>query len=153
MFSSRLICPALVAGFLAVPLPLQADTDDPEPPTPVRALKIKDLPQEWLGGNRMIVFGRSNHIGEYGGRVVSDQWRKARNAVAARVKVGSEVPVLVSYSTSGPPYGVVKYKIDRKKREVEFYCTPPGSGEAKRIGAEFFAVPAGFSVKWGGVKK
>jgi hypothetical protein len=51
--------------------------------------------------------------------------------------------VLVSWTTSGPPEGVLKHEI--KKDAVVFYVQgPPGGGargQRARIGADFFAIP------------
>ncbi len=58
-----------------------------------------------------------------------------------------EAIVLVSWTTSGPPEGVLKHetKGDGADRRVQFYVQgPPGAGargQRARIGADFFAVP------------
>ena len=49
-----------------------------------------------------------------------------------------------------------KYRIDAKSCLVEFYCQEPKAskrGRSSRKGKEFFAVPEGTTVKWGGVKE
>ena len=79
-------------------------------------------------------------------------------ASSGKVKFDRERLVVVGFDTSGPPYGKLKYRIDQKKREVEFYCEEPkigrnqfrGFAQSSRVG--IFAVPAGTKVKWGGHK-
>jgi hypothetical protein len=64
-------------------------------------------------------------------------------ALAAQVDFKKEAIVLVSWTTSGPPDGVLKHEL--KDKAILFYIQgpPPGKarGERARIGADFFAVP------------
>lgn len=59
-----------------------------------------------------------------------------------------EAIVLVSWTTGGPPDGVLKH--ESKAGKLQFYVQgPPGKGargERARIGADFFAVPANVKV-------
>ena len=61
-----------------------------------------------------------------------------------------EAIVLVSWFTGGPPDGTLKH--ETKAGKLQFYVQgPPGKGargERARIGADFFAVPAGLKVKF-----
>jgi hypothetical protein len=144
---------ALAAAALAIVSVASADGADPEPARAgVRELKVEHLPFELRGGGGAQVFARPTLAAELGGRVVSDGWQKERDALAGKVDARRESLVFVRYSTSGPPYGELKYRLSRGKREVEFYCLEPKGdrGEKGKAGAAFFAVPKGFQVKWGG---
>jgi hypothetical protein len=142
------------AAALAVVSVASAEGADPEPPARgrVRELKVEHVPFELRGGGGAQVFARPTLAAELGGRVVSDGWRKERDALAGKVDARRESLVFVRYSTSGPPYGELKYRLSRGKREVEFYCQEPKGdrGEKGKAGAAFFAAPKGFEVKWGG---
>jgi hypothetical protein len=62
--------------------------------------------------------------------------------------------VLVSWTTSGPPDGMLKHELKGtgKDRKVNFYVQgPPGAkvrGQRARLGADFFAVPAKMEVSF-----
>jgi hypothetical protein len=68
-------------------------------------------------------------------------------ALAGQVDFGKEKIVLVSWTTSGPPEGTLKYEVKGtgKDYRVTFYVQgPPGAtirGQRARIAADFFAVP------------
>lgn len=65
-----------------------------------------------------------------------------------------ETIVLVSWTTSGPPEGVLKFEMkgQGEARMVQFYIQgPPGGGvrgQRARIGADFFAVPSNLKVSF-----
>jgi hypothetical protein len=65
------------------------------------------------------------------------------NALAAQVDFKKEAIVFISWTTSGPPDGVLTHQVTDKK--VTFFVQGPGAGAARglraRIGADFFAVP------------
>jgi len=73
-------------------------------------------------------------------------------ALIASVDFDKEQLVLVSWSTSGPPDGVLRHEMkgDAKDRKVTFYVQgPPGGGvrgQRLRLGADFFAVPRSVTV-------
>ena len=68
-------------------------------------------------------------------------------ALASQVDFGKEKIVLVSWTTSGPPEGTLKYEVKGTGKDcrVTFYVQgPPGAtirGQRARIAADFFAVP------------
>ena len=72
--------------------------------------------------------------------------KSAAHSLIDLVDFKKEAIVLVSWTTSGPPEGVLKHetKGDGAGRRVQFYVQgPPGGGargQRARIGADFFAV-------------
>ena len=68
------------------------------------------------------------------------------------VDLQKEQLVLVSWTTSGPPDGSLKYEVKGagKERQLTFYVQgPPNAavrGQRARLGADFFAVPRGVKV-------
>ena len=74
-----------------------------------------------------------------------------------QVKFATEQVVIVSYSTGGPPFGMLKHEIKGKDRKsVEFYVQEPKGlgkrGQALKVGLEYFAVTRGTPVKFAGAK-
>jgi len=133
---------------------------EPEPPRPVtvREVKVKDTPfvlGDWNDARTLATADAVKATAKKeGNKVVTDALEEA----SGKVKFDRELLVVVGFQTGGPPYGKLKYKIDQKKREVEFYCEEPKLGRnqfrgfAQRSSVDFFAVPAGTKVKWGGRK-
>lgn len=74
--------------------------------------------------------------------------------LATLVDFGKEKIVLVSWTTTGPPEGVLKYEIKGEgndRRLVFFVQGPVGvkfRGQSARIAADFFAVPKGVAVSF-----
>src|SRR5262249_43050285 len=73
---------------------------------------------------------------------------KAAPQLAKQVDFAKEHILFVSWSTSGPPFGTLKFEVKAgdKTHAVEFYIQEPKAkvrGEALRIGADYFAVPKG----------
>ena len=70
--------------------------------------------------------------------------------VTKQVDFAREDVVLVSWRTSGPPFGVLRHEVKPKEKAVEFYvkAPPPGRprGEALSTGLDVFAVPRGYKV-------
>ena len=68
------------------------------------------------------------------------------------VDFGKESIVFVSWTTSGPPEGMLKYEVKGAgaNRAVNFFVQgPPGAkirGQRARLGADFFAVPKNVNV-------
>ena len=62
-----------------------------------------------------------------------------------------EAIVLVSWTTSGPPEGVLKHEV-KADRGLQFYVQGPPAGGVRgqraRIGADFFAVPQKLKVSF-----
>lgn len=71
--------------------------------------------------------------------------KAAAEALARQVDFAQEQIVLVSWTTSGPPEGVLRYEATGKGKGITFFVQgpPPGRprGMRARIGADFFAVP------------
>jgi hypothetical protein len=66
--------------------------------------------------------------------------------LAGMVDFNKDQLVLVSWTTSGPPEGTLKYEVKGmgKDRKVIFYVQGPNAavrGQRARIGADFFALP------------
>src|SRR5262245_29067825 len=76
-------------------------------------------------------------------KLLGDKGKAEAKALAAQVDFKKEALVLVSWTTSGPPDGVLKYEI--KDKQIIFFVQGPPAGGARgqraRIGADFFAVP------------
>jgi hypothetical protein len=121
--------------------------DDPEPPTPieVRPLKSSNF-RLGLGSKGMVLESLDT----------DKRFLPYLEEVEKQINARREKVVLVYFETGGPPFGVLKYKIH--KREVEFYCEEPKLGprrvrkHAERQVMQFFAVPRGAKVRWGGFK-
>jgi uncharacterized SAM-binding protein YcdF (DUF218 family) len=67
------------------------------------------------------------------------------------VDFGREAVALVSWTTSGPPEGMLRYEVKENGAEakVVFFVSAPAArirGQRARIAADFFAVPAGAKV-------
>jgi hypothetical protein len=71
--------------------------------------------------------------------------KEAAKELIDRVDFNKESIVLVSWTTSGPPEGMLTHEI--KKDGVTFYVQAPkgvkARGQRARIGADFFAIPTG----------
>lgn len=71
-----------------------------------------------------------------------------------QVDFDKEAIVCISWTTSGPPEGVLKHEIkgEGKDRKVNFYVQGPAGakvrGQRARIGADFFAVPKNAAVSF-----
>lgn len=106
----------------------------------VRALKLAPprppmTIYTFAGRNEMISFANAEAIEKLMGKDT------ARGLVDA-VDFSKEKIVLVSWTTSGPPDGVLRYQ--EKNGTIEFFVQGPGGvlrGERLRLGADFFAVP------------
>jgi hypothetical protein len=64
-----------------------------------------------------------------------------------QVDFKKEAIVLVSWTTAGPPEGILKHEV--KKGVINFFVKGPNvrvRGQRARIGADFFAVPVGYQV-------
>ena len=71
---------------------------------------------------------------------------KAAPQLAKQVDFAKERILFVSWSTSGPPFGTLKFEVkaEDKSHVVEFCIQEPKAkvrGEALRLGADYFAVP------------
>jgi hypothetical protein len=72
--------------------------------------------------------------------------------LADKVDFAREMLVLVSWTTSGPPEGVLKHEVKGagKDRRLTFYVQGPAGakirGQRARIGADFFIVPRDIAV-------
>jgi hypothetical protein len=124
-----------IFGLLAVPViaqgqkitvrPLKADLKDP-----TIAFKIGGQSKLTLLKNAAEV---EMAVGKASAKGLTDQ-----------VDFTKESIVLVSWTTSGPPDGILMH--ETKKGTINFFVQGPKSkvrGERARIGADFFAVPAG----------
>ena len=73
-------------------------------------------------------------------------------ALADQVDFDRDMIVHVSWTTSGPPEGMLKHEVKGtgEDRRLTFYVQgPPGvkaRGQRARIGADFFAVPKNMAV-------
>ncbi len=71
--------------------------------------------------------------------------KDSAKALTDLVDFAKEDLVLVSWTTSGPPDGVLKHEV--KGRKLIFFVQGPGGagvrGQRARIGADFFAIPKG----------
>ena len=80
--------------------------------------------------------------------------KDAAKALVALVDFEKEKLVFVSWTTSGPPEGVLKYEVKKagKDRRLTFYIQGPvgvkARGQRARIGADFFAVPKNLEVSF-----
>jgi hypothetical protein len=78
----------------------------------------------------------------------------AAKALVALVDFKKEKLVLVSWTTGGPPDGVLKHEVKKegKGRRLTFYVQGPigakQRGARARIGADFFAVPTDINVSF-----
>jgi hypothetical protein len=119
-------------------------------------LKVKEIPLALGDFKGARVFSTAEEAAKAGKASTADVLEALR-AASKQVQFGREVLVAVGHRHDGPPQ-VVKYRIDGKKRQVEFYCeTPKMSNEGVvddtlKIAGGFFAVPAGTKVKWAGAK-
>ena len=76
--------------------------------------------------------------------------KAAANSISDDVDFQKESLVLVSWTTSGPPDGVLKLEV-KKDGAIVFYVQGPGGevrGRRARIAADFFAVPKGAKVSF-----
>lgn len=128
-------------------------SDDAEPagkPIKARALKVSERPFELGGKDKLTAFKTEAELEKAVGKKLAAE-------LARQVKFADEQVVVVSYFTSGPPFGELKHEVKGKgkKAAVEFYCKEPAvaqRGEAAKIGLDFFAVPKGVAVKYLGKK-
>jgi len=76
-------------------------------------------------------------------KLLGDDGKAAAKALADQVDFKKEAIVLISWTTSGPPDGVLKHEMQDK--QIIFYVQGPPAGGVRgqraRIGADFFAVP------------
>jgi len=75
---------------------------------------------------------------------------KGAPQLAKQVDFAKEQILFVRWSSSGPPFGTLRYdvKAEGKTHVVEFHIQEPKAkvrGEALRIGADYFAVPKGIN--------
>jgi RNA polymerase sigma factor (sigma-70 family) len=131
---------------------------DPEPPAPprVRELKVKEIPLALGDFNGVRVFSTAEEA-ERAGKASTFDVLLVLRAASKQVQFGREVLVAVGHRHDGPPL-VVRYRVDGKKRQVEFFCQMPKMSnddvldDTLKIAGGFFAVPAGTKVKWAGAK-
>jgi hypothetical protein len=80
--------------------------------------------------------------------------KKSAQELIDAVDLAKEMIVFVSWNTSGPPDGTLKYEVKGagKDRKLTFYVQGPVAGKARgqrlRIGADFFAVPRNVAVSF-----
>ena len=76
-------------------------------------------------------------------KLLGDAGKAEAKALAAQVDFEKEAIVLISWTTSGPPDGILKREM--KNKQIVFFVQGPAAGGARgqraRIGADFFAVP------------
>jgi hypothetical protein len=73
--------------------------------------------------------------------------------ITGKVDFVKEDLVHVSWGSSGPPFGDLRY--DVKDGKITFFIKEPKAavrGQAYRLGNDFFAVPKGAKVKFGGTR-
>ena len=74
--------------------------------------------------------------------------------VAGKVAFAKEDLVHVSWGSSGPPFGDLRYEVQDGKIII-FYVKEPKAeirGQAFRLGNDFFAVPKKATVTFGGAR-
>lgn len=95
------------------------------------------------GGKKIVVLENAKDLEKLAGP-------KGAPQIAKQVDFEKEQILFVGWSTSGPPFGMLKFdvKAEGKNHVVEFYIQEPNAkvrGEALRIGTDYIAVPKGIS--------
>src|SRR5262249_25549104 len=76
-------------------------------------------------------------------KLLGEDGKAEARALAAQVDFKKEALVLISWTCSGPPDGVLKHEV--KNKQIIFFVQGPPAGGVRgrraRIGADFFAVP------------
>jgi hypothetical protein len=138
----------------------KAADPEPEPPRPVAVREVKVEVVSRLAfalgnWNDAKALASAEEVKAVAKKEGSKEVAAALEEASAKVKFDRERLVVVAFQTGGPPYGKPKYRIDQKKREVEFYCEEPRvtrRGVVNGAAVGIFVVPAGAKVKWGGLK-
>jgi hypothetical protein len=76
-------------------------------------------------------------------KLLGEKGKADAKALAAQVDFKKEAIVLVSWTSAGPPDGILKHELKDKRIVFFVQGPPPGKprGLRARIGADFFAVP------------
>jgi hypothetical protein len=87
---------------------------------------------------------------------VDKTWgKKAADELKKLYDPEKEDLVVVRWTTGGPPFGTLEWRVGKESGKIEFYVkepnVPPGSprGRALKLGQDFFAVPRGSGVMFG----
>jgi RNA polymerase sigma factor (sigma-70 family) len=168
LLAGDLLSPPREAAQTVVPVPEPAPPEgpkgdkeakavdpEPAPPVTVRAVKLETMPFALGAWSDAKVLATAEAVEKEAKLAGKREVTAALDEASKQVRFGKESLVVVGFLTGGPPYGKMKYGIDQKKREVEFYCEEPRvtrRGVVMGYGVGFFVVPAGTKVKWGGLK-
>ena len=131
-----------------------ASAEDPVVKTePVRKITVtvEPLAAATLPGKPGVtVVSDENGLKESFGKDIAKQ-------LSGKIDFAKEDLVHVSWGSSGPPFGKLRYEIKDGKdgKAMTFFVKVPQTfvaGQAYRLGNDFFAVPKGTTVKFGGTR-
>jgi hypothetical protein len=146
MKSCIVLCVMLLCGMLAASTNAQGDKEDK---VNVRSLKFKPLDPTLVfnigGQSKLTKLESAKDVEKFLGKGPVKE-------LVDQVDLEKESIVCVSWTTSGPPEGTLKFEIkgEGKDRKVNFFVQGPAGakvrGQRARIGVDFFAVPKNVGV-------